>query len=135
MKTADAARLGHRKNTSLKLFLDGFRNEAALGINWILVGPSHQDARPHEGVLRSYTECVKTPHPLVKSIANTYFLANIADQPHTFEYRCERLAAVMIASVGTSITAARTLVPSMLLVSALDAYAMPARGQAAEPWL
>lgn len=95
-----------RKNTTLKKFLHAFRNEAALAINWIIVGPSGLKKRPTEGVLRSYTQCIKKKHPMTKSIANTYYLANIADQPHVFEYRCGRVAsgALPLRSPPTGIT-------------------------------
>ena len=58
-------------------------------MHWVIVGPSHQESRPQEGgVLRNYRECQTQPSVVVKSIVNTYHLANMASNPHTFEYRC-----------------------------------------------
>lgn len=91
-RRADPIARVRRKRTTLKKYLNGFRNEAALAMNWVLVGPSHQNKRPPSGVLRGFTECVQKGSYMVKSIANTYYLANIADQPHVFEYRCARAA-------------------------------------------
>ena len=77
-----------RKDTTLKQFLDGFKTEPGLALNWVLVGPSGQaDRPPGGGVLRAYTSCVKAGDKVVKSIANTYYLANIGSNPHVFEYR------------------------------------------------
>jgi hypothetical protein len=39
------------------------------------------------GVLRAYTACKQEPVAVEKSIANNYYLANVAGNPHTFEYR------------------------------------------------
>lgn len=57
-------------------------------MHWLLFGPSGRRKRPQNaGVLRSYIQCRQTATALVKSIANTYFLANIVGNPHTFEYK------------------------------------------------
>jgi hypothetical protein len=72
----------------LKQFLNDYKHQPALVMHWIIVGPSHQENRPAAGgVLRAYRECDVKPSPVVKSIVNTFFLANMASNPHTFEYR------------------------------------------------
>jgi hypothetical protein len=77
-----------RKDVTIKKFLDDFKHQPALVMHWVIVGPSHQEHRPVEGgVLRAYRECSTKPSPVVKSIVNTFFLANMAANPHTFEYR------------------------------------------------
>lgn len=77
------------KDVTLKEFLNDYKNEPGLVLHWVIVGPSHQENRPQEGgVLRAYRECQLQPSPVVKSIANTFMLANMASNPHTFEYRC-----------------------------------------------
>lgn len=80
------------KDVALKQFLGDYKHESALVMHWVIVGPSHQETRPQEGgVLRAYRECQTQPSNVVKSIVNTFFLANMASNPHTFEYRCEVL--------------------------------------------
>ena len=77
-----------RNGTTLKQYLDGFRDEVALAMHWVMVGPSGQDRRPRRGgALRTYTECDHKPSAYVKSIANSWFLSNVAGNPHVFEYR------------------------------------------------
>lgn len=77
-----------REGVTLKEFLDGFRHEAALLMHWVVVGPSHRGTRPATGgVLRAYRSCRLFPSPVVKSITNTFKLANICGSPHTFEHR------------------------------------------------
>lgn len=74
---------------SLKQFLDGFKHEAAVVMHWVLMGSSGHDHRPeHGGVLRHYSHCHSDPSDRVKTIANTWFLANHAGQVHNYEYRC-----------------------------------------------
>lgn len=68
-------------------------------MHWVIVGPSHQESRPQEGgVLRNYRECQTQPSNVVKSIVNTYHLANMASNPHTFEYRCGLCASLYLGS-------------------------------------
>ena len=75
-------------SVGMKEFLDDYRHQPALVMHWVIVGPSHQASRPGEGgVLRAYRECQSRPAKVVKSIVNTFLLANMASNPHTFEYR------------------------------------------------
>jgi hypothetical protein len=70
-------------------FLDEYKHYPGLVVHWSLIGPSGMEFRPqHGGMLRAYTECHKYTSGLVKTIANTYYVANTAGNPHTFEYRC-----------------------------------------------
>ena len=83
---------------TLQSYLDKFKNEPALVVHWIMVGPSHRDHRaPEGGALRHYRECNKRPNAVFKSIANTWFLANTCGSPHTFEYRCAPRASLAVA--------------------------------------
>lgn len=78
-----------RAGVKLKRFLDDYKHEAALVVHWVLVGPSNQETRPAAGgVLRTYRHCEKHASAMIKSITNTYKLANTASNPHSFEYRC-----------------------------------------------
>jgi hypothetical protein len=91
----------HREGT-LKEFLEGYKFEAALVMHWIIVGPSGRETRPQRGgLLRHYQQCRKVAARVVKSIANTYFLANIAGNPHTLEYRCAPAASPALAGYAT----------------------------------
>lgn len=55
----------------------------------IEMGSSGRAKRPHRGgVLRIYRQCDPHPTVMIKTIANTYFLANIAPHPHNMEFRC-----------------------------------------------
>ena len=84
---------------SLRAFLDGFKNEAALAVHWVLMGPSGHEARPAAGgALRHYTRCAPVAEGMLKSIANTWFLANSAANPHNFEYRCAPPSGALAAA-------------------------------------
>ena len=70
-------------------FLNEYKDFAGLSVHWVIVGPSGQDRRPTAGgVLRNYSHCAATASPWIKTIANTFFLSNIAYHPHNFEFRC-----------------------------------------------
>jgi hypothetical protein len=57
-----------------------------------MMGSSGLEHRPETGgVLRYYHLCNKKPDAFVKTIANTWFLANHAGNVHNFEYRCVSL--------------------------------------------
>ena len=74
---------------ALKSFLDEYKHEAGLIVNWILMGPSGRETRPSEGgVLASYTQCVTQPDRHLKTIANTFFIDGTALHPHNMEFRC-----------------------------------------------
>ena len=78
----------YRDQKSLPEFLDEYKEYAALAAHWVLMGPSKRKTRPETGgVMRDYNMCRRVPSPIVKSITKTHFLANIAGNPHTFEYR------------------------------------------------
>eukprot|EP00892_Ulva_mutabilis_P000850 jgi/Ulvmu1/10766/UM068_0056.1 len=73
-------------------FLDEYKEFAGLSVHWVIVGPSGQDRRaPAGGVMRTYDHCSATASPWIKTIANTFFLTNIAYHPHNFEFRDGRL--------------------------------------------
>ena len=58
-------------------------------MHWVIVGPSgHEERASAGGVLRHYTHCNAAGSPWIKTIANTFYLANIAYHPHNFEFRC-----------------------------------------------
>ena len=57
-------------------------------MHWILMGSSGREHRPaHGGVLRYYNQCDKDPSVFVKTIANTWFLANHGGNVHNYEFR------------------------------------------------
>eukprot|EP00775_Hariotina_reticulata_P011536 gene11536-11679_t len=70
---------------SLPLFLSGFEQRAAVGVNWVLFGSSGLLKRPQEGPLASFTSCVPQQHwesTHVKVIANTAGILGIGPTPH-----------------------------------------------------
>eukprot|EP00892_Ulva_mutabilis_P000848 jgi/Ulvmu1/10764/UM068_0054.1 len=72
----------------LPKFLEEYKAYAGLSVHWVIVGPSGHEMRAAAGgVLRHYTHCNAGGSPWIKTIANTYFLTNIAYHPHNFEYR------------------------------------------------
>ena len=78
-----------RPDQKLPDFLDEYKQYAGLSVHWVVVGPSGQDVRPVAGgVLRNYDHCSGRGSPWIKTIANTFFLTNIAYHPHNFEFRC-----------------------------------------------
>eukprot|EP00892_Ulva_mutabilis_P000948 jgi/Ulvmu1/10854/UM007_0028.1 len=69
-------------------FLDAYKQYPGLSVHWVLVGPSGRHTRPPAGgVLQHYLQCAGTGNYVIKTIANTFFLANIATHPHNFEFR------------------------------------------------
>lgn len=77
------------RNTTLSDFLHNFRYSPGLAMHQIEMGSSGRAKRPHRGgVLRIYRQCDPHPTVMIKTIANTYFLANIAPHPHNMEFRC-----------------------------------------------
>ena len=81
-----------REKKSLPEFLDRYKEAPGLAMHWVLMGPNSRKTRPHTGgVMRDYSQCRKMPSAVVKSITNTYYLANVAGNPHTFEYRCVQM--------------------------------------------
>eukprot|EP00892_Ulva_mutabilis_P000947 jgi/Ulvmu1/10853/UM007_0027.1 len=69
-------------------FLDAYKQYPGLSVHWVLVGPSGRRKRPASGgVLRHYPQCTGKGRHMVKTIANTFFLTNIATHPHNFEFR------------------------------------------------
>ena len=95
-----------REAQTLPAFLDAYRQYPGLSVHWVLVGPSGRHTRPATGgVLRHYPQCAGTGHAIVKTIANTYFLTNVASHPHNVEFRCApriRPCRVAAASVPGS---------------------------------
>ena len=80
-----------REWSSLPQFLDRYKGFPGLVMHWVLMGPSGRETRSQTGgVIRDYTWCRQHPAGIVKSITNTFYLANVAGNPHTFEYRCVR---------------------------------------------
>ena len=78
-----------RRDQKLPQFLDAYRQEAGLSVHWVLVGPSGRRTRPPGGgVLQHYTQCAGEGRHMVKTIANTFYLANVASHPHNLEFRC-----------------------------------------------
>lgn len=74
----------------MKAVLDEFRMFPGLSVHWILFGPSGRADRPATGgVLRHYTRCRKSSNLNVKTIANSFFVANIGTHPHGVKYRCD----------------------------------------------
>lgn len=72
----------------LKGFMDMYKMETGLSINWVVAGPSGIKKRPKEGgVMSHYTQCVSKPDRHVKTIANTWFLEGVANHPHNFHFR------------------------------------------------
>ena len=95
--------LGARCRPEQKLpdFLDEYKEFAGLSVHWVIVGPSGQDRRPESGsVMRTYDHCAAAPSPWIKTIANTFFLTNIAYHPHNFEFRCGPGPARRLAKVA-----------------------------------
>eukprot|EP00892_Ulva_mutabilis_P011428 jgi/Ulvmu1/8658/UM046_0063.1 len=81
-----------RPDLKLPEFLADYRSHAGLSVHWVVVGPSGQERRPAAGgVLRHYGQCSGHGSPWMKTIANTFFLTNIAYHPHNFEFRDDRL--------------------------------------------
>lgn len=79
----------YREGVTLKEFLEGFRYQAGLVVQWIMMGSSGREHRPeHGGVLRHYQHCDKKVNIFMKTIANTWFLANHCENVHNVEYRC-----------------------------------------------
>ena len=86
--TPSIGRQARSEKEKLPAFLDAYRQYPGLSVHWVLVGPSGRRNRPATGgVLRHYPQCAGTGHAIVKTIANTYFLANVAAHPHNFEFR------------------------------------------------
>eukprot|EP00892_Ulva_mutabilis_P000949 jgi/Ulvmu1/10855/UM007_0029.1 len=80
--------LGPGEQQRLPDFLDEYKQYPGLSVHWVLVGPSGRRNRPESGgVLRHYTQCAGKARRMVKTIANTFFLTNIATHPHNFEFR------------------------------------------------
>ena len=78
-----------RPEQKLPDFLDEYKSYAGLSVHWIIVGPSGHETRAEAGgVLRHYTHCNSAGSPWIKTIANTFYLTNIAYHPHNFEFRC-----------------------------------------------
>lgn len=78
-----------RSGSSLSEFLDAYRHEVGLSVHWVLVGPSGRRTRPEAGgVLRHYRRCAGEGRHMVKTVANTFYLSNVASHPHNFEFRC-----------------------------------------------
>lgn len=76
------------KEPDLKGFLNAYKMEPGLSINWIMVGPSLRKRRPEAGgVLNFYKRCVPVPDRHIKTIANTWFLDGVALHPHNFHFR------------------------------------------------
>lgn len=73
----------------LHSFLDEYKQQAALSVHWIWVGPNGHASRPATGgVLPYYTLCSSVADPHIKTIVNTFFLESLAVHPHNFHYRC-----------------------------------------------
>lgn len=59
-------------------------------MHWVIVGPSGRHTRPESGgVLRHYHACEGKARHMVKTIVNTFYVANVASHPHNFEFRCD----------------------------------------------
>lgn len=83
-----AADVSAGNEPKLKTFLDRYKLEPGLSVNWIKVGPGGLARRPREGgVLKFYKHCVPVPDMHVKTIANTWFLEGVALHPHNFIFR------------------------------------------------
>lgn len=77
-----------RKEETLKDNLDDYKAYAGLSIHWVVVGSGGRMSRPATGgVLQSYDTCAGQGRHMVKTIANTYFLENVALHPHNFVFR------------------------------------------------
>ena len=100
-----------RKGVTLKQFLDGFKHEAGLVVHWVLMGSNGRETRPTQGgVLRHYNQCDKDPSVFVKTIANTWFLANHGGNVHNYEYRCVSMhrSTYVVSSTSSSQCCANT---------------------------
>ena len=70
-------------------FLDDFKDEPGLSVNWIWVGPSGRETRPEGGgVLRHYDQCAPEPTDRFKTIVNTWWLEGTSQHPHNCVFRC-----------------------------------------------
>eukprot|EP00892_Ulva_mutabilis_P012232 jgi/Ulvmu1/9381/UM051_0008.1 len=77
-----------KPNSTLGDMLNNFKLLPGLAVHLLSVGSSGRSKRPWRGgVLRLYKQCNPRASPTVKTIANTYFLANIAPHPHNMEFR------------------------------------------------
>jgi hypothetical protein len=82
------------RNETLKELLEDYREFAGLSVHWVVVGSDGRETRPTTGgVLQSYSQCAGQGRHIVKTIANTYFLRNVATHPHNFEFRSPLPAA------------------------------------------
>lgn len=76
------------RNETLGELLQDFKEYAGLSVHWVIVGSSGRETRPAAGgVLQSYGTCAGEGRHVVKTIANTRFLENVATHPHNFEFR------------------------------------------------
>lgn len=88
LRDAHAADPMEGTEPDLKGFLDQYKMESGLVVNWIMVGPSGRKTRPEEGgVLKYYDQCVSKADRHIKTIANTWFLDGVATHPHNFHFR------------------------------------------------
>jgi hypothetical protein len=75
----------------LDTFLRPYEDYGGLGVNWVPFGSSGVELRPENGVLSSYTRCLKKGSRGIKSIVmvnNTKTYANA----HRFEYKGQYFA-------------------------------------------
>lgn len=77
--------------------MDNYKDNAALSVHWIWVGPDGRTTRPDTGgVLPYYTMCSEEADRHVKTIVNTYFLEGVDIHPHNFRYRCVTAQALVL---------------------------------------
>lgn len=82
----------HCRDVHLKELLDDYKFFAGLAVHWVFVGPSGRRSRPAAGgVLRSYRHCSGVADAAIKTIANSFYVANIARHPHSVEFQCAAL--------------------------------------------
>lgn len=77
------------RNSTLEDVLNKYKFLPGLAVHLLNMGSSGRSKRPQRGgVLRLYRQCNPHASPTIKTIANTYFLANIAPHSHNLEFRC-----------------------------------------------